>query len=161
MRRTQVTQTNDRVPTFTGLGENADGHTSRQLRTMQRNAECRRVESTLKIIAENVGLLLELAVVVVVLVGGARAILLLLSRAVHRGLCIQAVRRIWIDFAAAILIALEFALGADIVQTAIAPTWDDIGQLAAIAAIRTGLGFFLGRDIHEFASPEPTEAEPR
>lgn len=121
------------------------------------------MESTLKIVAEHVALLLELAVVLVVLLGSARAFALLVARAVQSQLTIRAVRRIWVDFAAAILIALEFALGADIVRTAIAPTWDDIGQLAAIAAIRTGLGFFLGRDIHEFSSPEsvpePTEAK--
>jgi len=35
-------------------------------------------------------------------------------------------------------LALEFELGADILRTAIAPTWSEIGQLAAIAAVRTG-----------------------
>ena len=34
-------------------------------------------------------------------------------------------------------------------MTAIAPTWEDIGRLAAIAAIRTFLNFFLERDIIE------------
>lgn len=44
-------------------------------------------------------------------------------------------------------VALEFALAADIVRTAVAPTWQEIGQLAAIIAIRTVLNFFLERDI--------------
>jgi len=35
------------------------------------------------------------------------------------------------------------------VRSAIAPTWDDIGQLAAIAAIRTFLNYFLERDLVE------------
>jgi len=34
-------------------------------------------------------------------------------------------------------------------RTAIAPTWDQIGQLAAIAAIRTGLNYFLNKDVEE------------
>lgn len=42
---------------------------------------------------------------------------------------------------------VSLLLAADLVDTAIAPSWDQIGQLAAIAAIRTGLGFFLERDI--------------
>src|SRR5215469_3403661 len=56
-------------------------------------------------------------------------------------------KQIWRRFAASILLALEFALGADIARTAIAPTWAQIGQLAAIAAIRTFLNFFLERDL--------------
>ena len=44
-------------------------------------------------------------------------------------------------------LALEFLLAADILRTAVAPTWTEIGQLAAIAAIRTGLNFFLQREI--------------
>jgi uncharacterized membrane protein len=46
-------------------------------------------------------------------------------------------------------LALEFQLGADILSTAVAPTWDDIGKLAAIAVIRTALNFFLTRELRE------------
>jgi len=42
---------------------------------------------------------------------------------------------------------LTFQLAADIVETAVAPTWDEIGRLAAIALIRTFLDFFLERDL--------------
>lgn len=52
-------------------------------------------------------------------------------------------------------IALELLLGADILKTAIAPTWDAIGQLAAIAAIRTALNYFLER---ELGKTEQTQA---
>lgn len=44
-------------------------------------------------------------------------------------------------------LGLEFALAADILRTAVAPTWQDIGQLAAIAVLRTALNFFLEREI--------------
>ena len=46
-------------------------------------------------------------------------------------------------------LALEFQLGADILSTAIAPSWDQIGKLGAIAVIRTGLNFFLSREMKE------------
>jgi uncharacterized membrane protein len=46
-------------------------------------------------------------------------------------------------------LALEFQLGADILSTAIAPSWDQIGKLGAIAVIRTALNFFLGREMRE------------
>jgi uncharacterized membrane protein len=44
-------------------------------------------------------------------------------------------------------LSLEFALAADILRTAVAPTWDEIGKLAAIAVLRTALNFFLQREI--------------
>ena len=44
-------------------------------------------------------------------------------------------------------LGLEFQLGADILATAIAPSWDAIGKLAAIAVIRTALNFFLSREM--------------
>ncbi len=44
-------------------------------------------------------------------------------------------------------LALEFELGADILGTAISPSWDQIGKLGAVAVIRTGLNFFLSMEI--------------
>lgn len=70
----------------------------------------------------------------------------------------QARRAVWTKFAMWIVLALEFALAADIVRTAIAPTWDDIGRLGAIALIRTALNYFLEKDMEEF-NPE-TDGEP-
>ena len=50
-------------------------------------------------------------------------------------------------FAGWLVLALEFLLAADILRTAISPTWNDIGQLAAIAAIRTFLNYSLSHDL--------------
>ncbi|MBQ0896357.1 DUF1622 domain-containing protein [Micromonospora sp. U56] len=44
-------------------------------------------------------------------------------------------------------LGLEFQLAGDILRTAVSPTFDQIGQLAAIATIRTALNFFLRREI--------------
>lgn len=44
-------------------------------------------------------------------------------------------------------LALELQLGADILSTAIAPTWDQIGKLGAIAVIRTALNYFLSHEM--------------
>lgn len=44
-------------------------------------------------------------------------------------------------------VALEFELAADILRTAIAPTWNEIGQLAAIVVLRTVLNYFLQQEI--------------
>lgn len=48
-----------------------------------------------------------------------------------------------------LMLALEFALAADILRTAIAPGWDEIGKLAAIATLRTVLNFFLQREMEQ------------
>lgn len=60
-----------------------------------------------------------------------------------------------IAFARYLALALEFQLAADILSTAIAPTWDQIGKLAAVAVIRTALNFFLTREMRD----ETTNAE--
>src|SRR5262245_2736086 len=60
-------------------------------------------------------------------------------------------KSIWVRFGVWLLLGLEFELAADIVRTAIAPTWQQIGQLAAIAVIRTFLNYFLEKDIEKYA----------
>lgn len=57
-------------------------------------------------------------------------------------------------------LALEFQLGSDILSTAINPQLKQIGQLAAIAVIRTGLNYFLGREIKEEQAAEESAKNP-
>jgi len=54
-----------------------------------------------------------------------------------------------VQFGSSVAVALELLLGADVLATAVAPSWDDIGKLAAIAVLRTGLNFFLGKELKE------------
>jgi uncharacterized membrane protein len=53
-------------------------------------------------------------------------------------------------------LSLEFLIGADILKTAISPTWQDIGMLGAIVGIRTVLNFFLTRELRQ-TGPEPSK----
>ena len=46
-------------------------------------------------------------------------------------------------------LGLEFQLAADILGTTVAPSWAQIGKLAAIAVIRTGLNYFLALEMKE------------
>lgn len=58
-------------------------------------------------------------------------------------------------------LGLEFQLAADILGTTVAPSWAQIGKLGAIAVIRTGLNYFLAREMkeeQEAIRPEATEA---
>ena len=107
------------------------------------------MQETFVVIAETVELLLELALVLIVSVG---ALIALSKLALSLGQADRMVRRreAWTSFASWLLLALEFALAADLVGTAISPNWDDVGQLGVIALIRIALGFFLERDIDSF-----------
>ena len=44
-------------------------------------------------------------------------------------------------------VALEIELGADILRTAVSPTWTEIGQLGSIVVLRTALNYFLQLEI--------------
>ncbi len=46
-------------------------------------------------------------------------------------------------------LGLEFQLASDVLRTAVAPSFRELGQLAAVAAIRTALNYFLAKEIAE------------
>jgi len=52
-----------------------------------------------------------------------------------------------VQFGGSVAVSLELLLGADVLATAVAPSWDELGKLAAIAIIRTALNFFLEREL--------------
>ncbi|UGA36015.1 DUF1622 domain-containing protein [Chromobacterium haemolyticum] len=63
-----------------------------------------------------------------------------------------------LSFARFLALALELQLAADILSTAVAPSWDQIGKLGAIAVLRTALNYFLGKEIRETeAARRPNE----
>jgi uncharacterized membrane protein len=104
------------------------------------------MEEYLRLIAGTTATLIEFAAVLTVTFGAAEAMVHIVRRLIPASAVHPTRRAIWARFAGWIILALEFTLGADIIRTAIAPSWNDIGQLAAVAAIRTGLNFFLERD---------------
>jgi len=59
-------------------------------------------------------------------------------------------------------LALEFQLASDILITTLKPSWQDLGRLAAIAAIRTALNYFLSGEIREYTNKmDFAEGSPR
>ncbi len=111
---------------------------------------------TLERFATWVALGVEAAAALLIGVGAVQTLLMLFD---PRGsLTIGRKRLAWIGFARWLVLALEFELAADIIRTAISPTWDDIGQLGAIAVIRTFLNFFLERDMKELSEAQKAEA---
>jgi uncharacterized membrane protein len=88
----------------------------------------------LRLLIESIGALVIAVGLVVAIVLVVRSVL------VQRRFEIVQVR---LSFARHLAFALELQLAADILSTAIAPSWDRIGKLAAIAIIRTALNYFL------------------
>lgn len=56
---------------------------------------------------------------------------------------------VWLRLGRWLVAGLTFQLAADILATAVTTSWEEVGRLAAIAAIRTFLNFFLERDLGE------------
>lgn len=46
-----------------------------------------------------------------------------------------------------LILGLEFFIAGDVVKTIITPTWETLGMLGAIVAIRTVLSYFLTKEI--------------
>ncbi len=57
--------------------------------------------------------------------------------------------RVRLDLGRFLALGLELQLASDLLRTAVAPSFEEIGKLAAVAAIRTGLNVFLRREIRE------------
>jgi len=92
-------------------------------------------------------LLIEAAAVLVVAFGSLEALLKLLVVMAKPSASHGMRKAIWRRFGVWLLLGLEFALAADIITSVISPTWQDIGELGAIAVIRTFLNYFLEHDL--------------
>ena len=113
------------------------------------------MEETFKEIAGKIALGVEVVAALLIAIGALEALVrLLIPAAAHKARAPFSKRReVFLRFGVWLLLGLEFELAADIVRSAISPNWTDIGQLGAIAAIRTFLNYFLEKDIHELVEP--------
>lgn len=105
------------------------------------------VRDLFKAVAEEFALAIEGTGALIVTYGAAEALYGCVEVILRRGIRPGERKQVWLSFGMWLLLGLEFQLAADVVRTAVSPTWEDIGQLAAIAAIRTLLNFFLERDL--------------
>jgi uncharacterized membrane protein len=92
--------------------------------------------------------LVEAAGAIVIFVGAVLAAVKFARAAVGRGQNQEFVR-VRLGLGRYLTLGLEFQLAGDVLRTAIAPSFSEIGKLAAIAAIRTALNYFLGKEIRE------------
>lgn len=109
-------------------------------------------------LAEWIALAIELVAILVVACGSIIALIQTIRVLVTGGSNADK-RQVWLHYAQWLIAGLTFQLAADIVSTTVAPDWDQIGHLAAIAAIRTLLTFFLDRDIEGIRDRDATKRD--
>jgi uncharacterized membrane protein len=109
-----------------------------------------RMEVLFKQVAGFVALGVEAAAVVIIAFGAGEALARTIRVFFKGGSRTGLRKEVWLRFGVWLLLGLEFELAADIVRTAISPSWNDIGQLASIGAIRTFLNYFLEADLDKY-----------
>jgi len=105
------------------------------------------MEEALHLAAHYIALLVEALALLVIAIGAVEAAISIFRVMLARRASDVEKRAVWLGFARWLVAGLTFQLAADIVHTTVTPSWDEIGRVAAIAAIRTFLTFFLDRDI--------------
>ena len=110
----------------------------------------------LAVIAFNVVTIIQIMALLVVTFGTIQAFILSLRAMFNPSGAGVSFHRGYVQYAHWLIAGLTFQLAADIIQTSFAPSWDEIGQLAAIAAIRAFVNFFLE---HDMAAQEKRESK--
>ena len=117
------------------------------------------MEAMLHAAANQITLALQAIAILLVAFGSVRALAGIVRSVLPSPRGAAAPRDVWLDYARWLVAALTFQLGADIVATSLAPTWEELGRLAAVAAIRTFLGYFLDREMECAAGPRPASRD--
>jgi uncharacterized membrane protein len=102
-------------------------------------------EATLRDMVDLMVRLIEACGAVVIMIGAVIAIVKFIVALGRRS--INQFSTVRLSLARFLVLGLEFQLAADVLRTAISPSFEEIGKLAAIAAIRTLLNYFLNREI--------------
>ena len=102
-------------------------------------------EATLRDMVDLMVRLIEACGAVVIMIGAIVAIAKFVVALGRRD--INQFSSVRLSLARFLVLGLEFQLAADVLRTAISPSFEEIGKLAAIAAIRTLLNYFLNREI--------------
>ena len=105
------------------------------------------MEELLATLARLSSLLIEAAAVIVVAFASLGAFVRLVWMTATRGIGHGQRKAIWQEYGMWLLLGLEFELAADIIRSVVSPTWKDLGELGAIAVIRTFLNYFLEKDL--------------
>jgi uncharacterized membrane protein len=104
--------------------------------------------------AFTLALIVDLFAVLIILLAVVRAGWQLLIDAFH-GETQHPWYTVRVELARWLALSLEFMLAGDIIRTAVAPSWEELGRLAALALIRTALNFVLHLELRGDVPVDP------
>ncbi|MCF7837757.1 MAG: DUF1622 domain-containing protein [Candidatus Marinimicrobia bacterium] len=100
-------------------------------------------------LAQYSALFLRTVAIVMILIGSLRALVPYASRCIFSWQCLGEFAATRIRLGHSLSLGLEFLIGADILKSVVSPSWQDLGQLAAIVAIRSVINFLLIWELKE------------
>jgi uncharacterized membrane protein len=103
----------------------------------------------LRLVTEDTVVVINAVALIVVVIGTVEAFFTALWAAFPAAAAGRRFRHVLLRYGRWLVAGLTFQLAADIIGTSVAPSWQEVGQLGAIAVIRTFLNFFLERDLAE------------
>lgn len=83
----------------------------------------------------------------VIIIGVIKAMIIFMKDALFGLKASIAINESRLELGHTFSLGLGFLIGASILKTTLAPTWNEIGQLASIIAIRTTLNYFLLKEV--------------
>jgi uncharacterized membrane protein len=107
------------------------------------------MEEWLHLVTKDVVVVIDGMALIIIVIGTVEAFFAGLRVAFPARRANRGFRAVLLRYGRWLVAGLTFQLAADIIETSIAPTWQDVGQLGAIAVIRTFLNYFLERDLAE------------
>lgn len=103
------------------------------------------------IINEYVTLLLQFAAIIVIVIGVIKSMGIFFKDVLFKQKSSEAIAESRLELGHSFSLGLGFLIGASILKSTIAPSWEDIGKLSAIIAIRTVLNYFLLKEIDQIS----------
>ncbi len=100
-----------------------------------------------QIVSNRVVTVFQMLAILVITIGIIKAMLMYFKDALFGKNARKAIQESRMELGHSFSLGLGFLIGASILHTTIAPTWNDIGHLSSIIAIRTILNYFLMREI--------------
>lgn len=115
------------------------------------------METTVRMLNGWVVNVCQLMALFVIATGIVKALFIYLKQSLIQSKTATAFQESRLQMGYSFSLGLGFLIGASILKTTIAPTWNDIGQLAAVIALRTVLNYLLLQAITSYAgTPNPS-----
>lgn len=105
------------------------------------------MDQFVRLLNDGVVNLCQILAMFVIVIGVVKAMIIFIKDALFGLKASIAINESRLELGHTFSLGLGFLIGASILKTTLAPTWNDIGQLASIIAIRTILNYFLLKEV--------------